>query len=195
MPSSIPHDLVADLQSSGYYPQLTGSMLLESLYDEEVLAHLVHMDTHVDYDSIHRHVMAFLVTPTRLLFADVEDEPEEGVYRREPRGLTMSEEIPLSQLHTVRLNRVYAKPAESRAGDRPDEVALTLGWGGAGGLDLLPQGCPDPDCTADHGYNGRMVYDDVVVRVSAQAEGKDAVARAEHFVRTLRRAAFEARRQ
>ena len=43
-------------------------------------------------------------------------------------------------------------------------------------LDLEPAGCDDPSCTADHGYTGTMAGDDFSLRVSAAADGADAVA-------------------
>ena len=42
---ALPEVLVHDLQSAGYYPQLTQGILADSLYDEPVLAHFVHIDT------------------------------------------------------------------------------------------------------------------------------------------------------
>ncbi|GAA2007931.1 DUF5998 family protein [Brevibacterium samyangense] len=192
--SSIPHALVSDLQAAGYYPQLTGSMLVEALYGEEVLAHLVHMDTHVDYDSIHRHVTAFAVTDTRLLLVHVDDEHEAAAPGRMPRGATSVEDVPLENLRTVLIGRTYEDPARYRVGDRPAEVQVTVGWGSTRHLDVYPEACTDPNCQEDHGYGGRILSDDVVLRVSKEAEGQPAVDRAEHFALTLRRAVFDARR-
>ncbi|MGH3348255.1 MAG: DUF5998 family protein, partial [Nocardioides sp.] len=62
---------------------------------------------------------------------------------------------------------------------------VTLGWGGAGRLDLEPAGCSDPQCDADHGYTGSFSSDDFSLRVSAAAEGADAVARLLDFAESL----------
>ena len=53
---------------------------------------------------------------------------------------------------------------------------LTIGWGGVSRVDLEPAGCADPECDADHGYTGVLAADDFSLRVSAAAEGTDAVA-------------------
>ena len=53
---------------------------------------------------------------------------------------------------------------------------LTIGWGGVCRLDLEPAACADPECDADHGYTGMLAADDFSLRVSAAAEGPDAVA-------------------
>jgi hypothetical protein len=45
-----------------------------------------------------------------------------------------------------------------------------------GRLDLEPAACSDPNCDADHGYTGTLAGDDYTLRVSAAAEGADAVA-------------------
>jgi D-arabinose 5-phosphate isomerase GutQ len=46
----------------------------------------------------------------------------------------------------------------------------------------------DPNCTADHGLTGQVTPDDVVVRVSSEAEGDAAVRAAVDFARALSRA-------
>ena len=60
---------------------------------------------------------------------------------------------------------------------RAAEAVLTIGWGGVGRLDLEPAGCSDPQCEADHGYTGTLAGDDYNLRISAAAEGEDAVVR------------------
>jgi hypothetical protein len=42
-------------------------------------------------------------------------------------------------------------------------------------MDLEPAGCDDPSCEADHGYTGVLSADDFSLRVSAAADGADAV--------------------
>lgn len=189
---ALPKTLATDLEAAGYYPQLAGSMLVESLFEEDVVSHLVHMDTHVDLDAIHRHVTAFLITPTRLLLAHVDDEPD-TVPGQRPRGVTSTEDIPLERMRTVLISRTYENPANYHHSDRPVEVALTLGWGGVRRIETFPETCTDPDCEGDHGYGGSLYSEDVTLRISAQAEGQDAVDRAEDFALRLRRAVFLAR--
>jgi hypothetical protein len=55
-------------------------------------------------------------------------------------------------------------------------VVLTIGWGAVARVDLEPAACADPDCEADHGYTGLLTSDDFSLRVSAAAEGPEAVA-------------------
>ena len=52
-------------------------------------------------------------------------------------------------------------------------------------IDLEPATCGDPSCDADHGMTGTLTPDDVVVRVSAAAEGIDSVRAATAFARVL----------
>jgi hypothetical protein len=52
-------------------------------------------------------------------------------------------------------------------------------------IDLEPAGCGDPDCEADHGFTGTLASDDITVRVSAEAEGAEAVAAAVGFARAV----------
>ncbi len=191
---AIPHELVSDLQAAGYYPQLAGTMLVESLFDEEIRSHFVHIDTHVDLDSIHRHVTAFAITPTRLLIAHVDDDPAPRPLGQPPRAMTSSEAIELVDIRTVLIGRTYERPAQFEPGQAPVEVSLTLGWGSTTRIDTFPEACTDPQCDADHGYGGSLLSEDLTLRVSAQAEGPEAVARAQAFAVELRRASFRATR-
>ena len=54
-----------------------------------------------------------------------------------------------------------------------------------GRLDLVPASCADPDCDADHGYEGTITGDDIALRISAAADGEDALAEALSFARDL----------
>ena len=191
---AIPHELISDLQAAGYYPRLAGTMLVESLFDEEIRSHFVHIDTHVDLDSIHRHVTAFAITPTRLLIAHVDDDPAPRPLGQPPRAMTSSEAIELVDIRTVLIGRTYERPAQFEPGQPPVEVSLTLGWGSTTRIDTFPEACTDPQCDADHGYGGSLLSEDLTLRVSAQAEGPEAVARAEAFAVELRRASFRATR-
>ncbi|GAA1849197.1 DUF5998 family protein [Brevibacterium marinum] len=189
---ALPEVLVHDLQSAGYYPQLTQGILADSLFDEPVLAHFVHIDTHVDIESIHRHVTAFVLTETRLLLAHVDDDPN-VLPGSKPRAVTSSEDIELERLGTVMVGRTFADPAAFQPGDKPVEVSLTLSWGASRRIEAFPESCGDPDCTADHGYGGSMFSEDVMLRVSAEAEGQPAVDRMAEFAGRLRAAVFQAR--
>src|SRR3546814_20455285 len=66
--------------------------------------------------------------------------------------------------------------ANPTSGPQPAaEAVLTVGWGGVGRIDLEPAACADQQCDADHGYTGVLAADDFSLRVSASAEGHDAV--------------------
>ena len=62
---------------------------------------------------------------------------------------------------------------------------MTIGWGGVSRIDLEPAGCSDPECDADHGYTGVLASDDFSLRVSAAADGNDAVAGLLSFAESL----------
>ena len=48
-------------------------------------------------------------------------------------------------------------------------------------MDLERAVCEDPNCQADHGYTGTMAPSDLALRVSALADGDDAVEAALRF--------------
>ena len=62
---------------------------------------------------------------------------------------------------------------------------MTIGWGAVNRVDVMPATCGDPGCEADHGYEGTVSADDIALRISAEADGPDALADAMEFARTL----------
>ncbi|MGZ5405725.1 MAG: DUF5998 family protein, partial [Nocardioides sp.] len=88
-----------------------------------------------------------------------------------------------SAVKSVVVTRMVTNPTAGPIGAA--EAVLTIGWGGAGRLDLEPAACQDPECDADHGYTGSFSSDDFSLRVSAAAEGPDAVSRMLSFAESL----------
>ncbi|MCI2265575.1 DUF5998 family protein [Sediminivirga luteola] len=183
--------LERDLKTAGFYPQLAMAVFSESLYQETLLSHLVHVDTHFDMDSIHRHISALLLTPIRLILGHIDDDP------RGPEGGTAArvstEDIPLTRLRTVLIARTYENPERFRPGQLPADVVITLAWDSLRRLDLVPEACGDPQCDADHGYSGTSTAEDLSIRVSAMAEGQEALEQALRFAGRLRESVHQAR--
>jgi hypothetical protein len=181
---TVPEQLRADIEQAGYYPAFVTDVVGTGLGGEAPLAHLVHQETTFDAEEIRRHVTVLVVTATRLVAAHADDHGPDAnsptVYAQ-----ASSEGVPLSQVRTVVLQYLVSDPAAYRGGDGPRELTLTVGWGSLQRIDLEPATCGDPQCEGDHGYTGAMATDDIVIRVSADAEGGDAVAKATEFARVL----------
>jgi hypothetical protein len=177
-------ELRRDLDRAGYYPELVADVLDVALAGEPVVAHLVQPETTFDAAEVRRHVTVLVLTPTRLVVAHVDDNPADREHPSASAAAT-TEAVPLRELRSVSLTHVVEDPQRHRRGEGLIEVTLALGWGAVSRIDLEPAGCTDPDCEADHGLTGTMSPDDVVVRVSAAAEGKDAVQAAVSFARRL----------
>ena len=125
-----------------------------------------------------------VLTPSRIVLAHVDDHPADSENPAASASAT-TESVPLSRVHTVALTHVVPDPERHRHGAVPAELTLALGWGAVRRIDLEPAACGDPSCDADHGFTGTSTPDDVVVRVSAQAEGREAVRAAIAFARVL----------
>ncbi len=177
-------ELHHDLDRAGYYPELVADVLDVALADEPVVAHLVQPETMFDAAEVRRHVTVLVLTGTRLVLAHVDDHPADSEHPSASAAAT-TESVPLRELRSVALTHVVADPQRHHAGDGPAEVTLAIGWGAVSRIDLEPAGCDDPECEADHGLTGTMSPEDVVVRVSAAAEGTDAVRAAVAFARRL----------
>lgn len=190
-PTSSPHEsLNQDIQRSGYYPQLVFSVLDVALGGEEVRSHLVHVETTFAHAEIKRHVTVLVLTDSRLILAHVDDHLEEHTPDGpvHARAAATTESVALSAITSVVLTHSVNAPEKHQPGDTPLELTLAIGWGAVSRIDMEPVVCPDPNCEADHGYNGSITSDDVMIRVSAQAEGAEAVHKATVFASALSRA-------
>lgn len=185
-------DLRDDLHRAGYYPELVADVLDVALADEQVVAHLVHPETTFDASEVRRHVTVLVLTPSRLVVAHVDDHPADSEHPSTSASAT-TESVPLAELRSVALTHVVPTPEQHRAGDPALELTLAVGWGAVSRVDLEPATCGDPQCDADHGLTGTLTPDDVVVRVSAAAEGRDAVRAAATFARRLSAASAQHR--
>jgi hypothetical protein len=176
--------LRADVERAGYYPALVNDSLEVAVAGEEVRSYLVHQETTFDRVEVRRHVTVLVLTPTRLVVAHADDhDPDE--LSPEPYASASTEAVPLRHVHSVVLSHAVTRPERHRAGATPRELSLTIGWGSLTRVDLEPASCADPDCEADHGYTGTLSADDITVRLSAEAEGMDAVRAAADFARAL----------
>ena len=182
--SGLPHDLRVQIEQAGYYPALVCDVLDVAVAGEEVRSHLVYPETTFDRDEVRRHVTVLVLTPTRLVVAHA-DDPEPDALSPEPYASASTEAVALRQVRSVVLTHAVTRPEEHRAGATPREVTLTIGWGSLNRIDLEPAGCSDPDCEADHGYTGTAALEDITLRVSADAEGSEAVRAAVAFARAV----------
>lgn len=172
------------LDLAGYYPELVSDVLDVAIAGEEVVGHLVHPETTFDTE-VRRHVTVLVLTPSRLIMAHVDDHHDDVDGARTSSASATTEAVPLRAVHTVALTHVVGAPERHRAGAVPAELTLVIGWGGVQRIDVEPATCGDPNCEADHGLTGSIAPDDVVVRVSARAEGREAVRAAVAFARAL----------
>src|SRR3954454_6059542 len=182
--AGLPPDLRNQIERAGYYPALVCDVLDVALAGEEVRSSLVYPETTFDRDEVRRHVTVLVLTPTRLVVAHA-DAHEPDALSPEPYASASTEAVALRQVRSVVLTHAVTKPEEHRSGTTPRELTLTIGWGSLNRIDLEPAGCSDPECEADHGYTGTAALEDITLRVSADAEGSDAVRAAVAFARAV----------
>jgi hypothetical protein len=174
------HDLRTAIEQSGYYPDVVADAVASAVAGEPVVDFMVHHEPTIDErDEVRRHVTVLVLTSSRLILAHTDEHAPDDLLPA-PYTSSSTEAVALSAIRSVVVNRMVANP-ESYAG-RPipapgaNEAVLTIGWGAVGRIDLEPAGCADPECDADHGYTGVVTSDDFSLRVSAAAEGPEAVA-------------------
>ncbi len=172
--------LARDLRRGGYFPDLIASVLDLAIADEQVVAHLLQPETTFDQAGIRRHLTAVVLTPSRLIVAHVDDHVVDDV----PTAMASTEAVPIGELRSVVVTHGVSNPEDVSQMRRRD-LTITLGWGAVQRLDLEPASCTDPQCEADHGFTGSATSDDLVLRVSADAEGETALTAALTFARAL----------
>ncbi len=179
---ALPDGLVRAITHAGYYPSLVCDVVESAVAGDEVVSHLVHQETTFDEESVRRHVTVLVMTSRRLVIAHADDFAEPGA----PNTATATTEtVPLAALRGVMVTHVVAHPETFSPGTHSRDITLTIGWGAVSRVDLLPAQCADPECTADHGFEGTVASDDISLRISAAADGEHAVQLALAFARTL----------
>jgi hypothetical protein len=148
------------------------------------VSHLVHQETTFDHDVVRRHITVLALTSSRLVIAHADDHTDERPGHEDVATAT-TESVPLSAVRGVMITHVVTRPQEYQPGSLGREITLTLGWGAVSRIDLMPATCADPECDADHGYEGSVASDDISLRISADAEGETALHQALDFAREL----------
>jgi hypothetical protein len=160
------------IDRTGYYPEVVADGVMSAVAGEDVVSFFVHHEPTFDRDEVRRHLTVAVLTGTRLIVAHT-DEHEGDDMLPAPYTSTSTEAIALSSVKSVVVTRMVANPTDGPT--PPAEAVLTIGWGGVARLDLEPATCGDAECDADHGYSGVLASDDFSIRVSATADGPDAV--------------------
>ncbi len=169
-------DLTTAIEKTGYYPGVVSEGIRAAVAGEAVLSFLVHHEPTIDRDEVRRHITVAVLTPTRLVIAHTDEHPPDDLLP-EPYTASSTEAVGLASVRSVVVNRMVTNPAKLRGSKvpAPSEAVLTVGWGAVARIDLEPAMCADPDCDSDHGYTGVVGSDDFSLRVSAAADGQDAV--------------------
>lgn len=170
------------IDRTGYYPEVVGDGVEAAVAGEHVVSFYVHHEPTFERDEVRRHLTVVVVTPSRLILAHTDEHAGDDLLP-EPYTSTSTEAISLSSVKSVVVTRMIANPT---SGPTPAaEAVMTIGWGGVSRIDLEPADCADPECDADHGYTGVFASDDFSLRVSAAADGKDAVGGLLSFAESL----------
>jgi hypothetical protein len=178
-------ELWADVDRSGYYPELMADALRAALGAEAPIAHVVHQETTLDDAmGIRRHVTVLVATASRLVVCHTDEHPANEIAPF-PHATTTTEVVPLRRVASVALTTTVANPAEFAPGSSYREATLTVGWGAISHVDLEPATCGDENCEADHGYSGMLTADDLSLRVSQDGDGEPVVAQAIRFASAL----------
>jgi hypothetical protein len=179
-------DLDASLERAGFYPRLVADVVHDALDGREPLSHVAHLETHFERTEVHRHITVLVLTEDMLVITHVDDQQLDDAGEQVMAQIS-TESVPVSQIRSVVLSYLYAQPQDYKPSDQVREMTLAIAWSGGQRLDIGPASCGDPQCDADHGFTGTVAQEDIVLRVSAEADGAQAVQNAKAFARALRK--------
>ncbi|MFC7457826.1 DUF5998 family protein [Brachybacterium sp. GCM10030267] len=178
MTTALPAELLADLETAGYFPQTAAQSLERSLRGAAVLAYLVRPETTFDGPEVRRHLTVVVLTGTHLLVTHLDDDPADAM--NPSQVVSTTERIRLQRITGTGLSQVFDTDGQQTPA-REAEVTLGITWNGSRRVDLERAVCEDPNCQVDHGYTGTIAPSDLALRVSALADGDDAVEAALRF--------------
>ena len=183
--------MIADIQNASFYPELVLDTIDEALAGLEPTTHMVQVETHFDQNEVHRHITALVLADEFLLVAHLDDQnlDEQG---QQVVAHVSTETLHVSKISTFTVSYAYPQPQSYTPGAPVSEVSMLLCWTGSQRLDLQPAECPDPSCDADHGMTGLAPREDILVRISAGADGAQQTQQARTFARALRAAHLQA---
>jgi hypothetical protein len=113
--------LRADIERSGYYPELVSDTLDTALADEPVVAYVVHHEATFDHDELRRHVTVLALTPTRLIVGHTDEHPADETSSR-PYATASTEAVRIERIDSVVVTRVAAEAEKHRRGAPVREV-------------------------------------------------------------------------
>jgi len=160
------------IERGGFYPKAVQRALRRALGTAEPLATLCQVDTGFDRGSVFRHLTVASLTDRAIVQLHV-DEMDGG-------SATIATAVHrVGDIAGYSTMEVYTDP-ENASG--LSEMTIALDLKGARHLELEPARCDDPNCMADHGLTGSSFPDDMTFRISAAADGQDALDEAVVFV-------------
>jgi hypothetical protein len=174
--SLLPGPLLSELQSAGYFPETAARCLARAVRRAPVIAHLVRPETTFDGSEVRRHMTVLVLTPRHLVVTHLDDDPADAL--NPSQVFATSERVRLDQVRTTGISQVFDTDSDAvaRVGATESEVTLGISWGGNLRLEAARALCDDPNCQAEHGWTGNLAPGDLALRVSARAEGSEAVA-------------------
>ncbi|MBV7432119.1 DUF5998 family protein [Dermabacteraceae bacterium P13115] len=179
---AIPEEIAHAINRSGYFPQTATAVLATLLAGAEVHGYLVHPETTFEGSSVRRHLTLLALTEKHLIVCHLDDEPADELNPMQVR--CNSEKVLFTRIQSIGLGQTFDTDGEN-VDAQESEVSVGVNWSTTRRIDVEPMICDDSQCTRDHGYSGSAAPADLMVRVSALADGPQAVREALGFFANL----------
>ena len=169
--------LLTALDRVGYYPAEVAAAVEDSLAGEDVVSYVIHHEPTFDRDEVRRHITVLVLTPR---------PHADHAHGREPAGRPASAALhvdldggdPAGQGRQRRPSPGWSRSSRTDAGS-PNRRSPRLCWPSGGarcpGSTWSRPSAATRSVVADHGYTGALTSEDFSLRISATADGGDAV--------------------
>lgn len=165
-----------EIENLGFYPDLVTRALRRTLAGADPISCVLQVEAAFDHGSMFNHLNALALTEKVLVQLHV-DEQDDGT------AMIATAIHPVETIQGVSFMEVVGAPETGESSTQ--EVTIGLNLGAVRRADIEPARCEDPMCTNDHGFQSVSIPDDVNMRISAAADGIDALDRAQHFIDAL----------
>lgn len=181
---TLPASLVESIERAGYFPTTALNAMRRAVGEVPLSAYLVRPETTFDGPEVRRHLTVLALSQTHLYVIHLDDEIADAL---NPMQVVVStERVRLDHIGSIALAQVFDTDG-STVSESLAEVTIGLSWGAHSRIEMERAWCDDPECHADHGFTGSSQKSDLMVRVSALAEGTAAVDEALEFFDVLNR--------
>ena len=179
MTTALPADLLTELETAGYFPRRRLPRACSVRCTARVPWRTsIRPETTFDGPEVRRHLTVLVLTATHLLVTHLDDDPADAL--NPSQVVSTTERVRLRGSSSTGLSQVFDTDG-SRSPGREAEITLGITWNGSHAWISSVPSARTPTARSTMDTRARIAPSDLALRVSALADGDDAVDAALRF--------------